>query len=363
MYTVLENEQGAPAAVAAFLKKMLEQKVVDAVFVAAKTPYSSLPMPSLFCDPEKLHAAVPLAPAAPFNAARQASSLLRQDAKKKIALVLRPCEIRALVELVKLRQAVLEPAVLIGIECKGRMENAVYREIEEEHPAISLDFYQKDEFQDRICSACKACDRFLPEGVDLVVSVFGTDVSKGAGLFSSSETGEAIIKQIGPGQAAPPVERDAAILDFTRKRSEYKAALLEQTSCTINDMEKFQTLISTCLNCQNCRVACPVCYCKECVFATDVFIHPPELLIRRAMKKGALKMPTETTMFHLTRLAHMAHACVACGHCSSVCPSDIPVADFFITVGSKIQALFEYVPGRNVDEPIPYLVFEEKRDR
>ncbi len=361
MYTVLQHELGAQAAVADFLKKMLEHKIVDAVFVSAKTPYSSLPMPTLICEPEKLFDANPLAPAAPFNAARQASSLLRQDAQKKIALVLRPCELRALVELVKLRQAVLEPAVLIGIECKGRMENAVYREIEKEHPAISLDFYQKDEFQDQICTACKACDRFLPEGADLTVSVFGADVSKGAGLFSGSETGEAIIKKIGQGDAAPPVEREAAILDFTRKRSEYKAALLENTSRTINDMEKFQTLISTCLNCQNCRVACPVCYCKECVFATDVFIHPPELLIRRAMKKGVLKMPTETTMFHLTRLAHMGHACVACGHCSSVCPGDIPIAEVFITVGSKIQALFDYVPGRNVDEPIPCLVFGEKK--
>jgi formate dehydrogenase subunit beta len=65
-------------------------------------------------------------------------------------------------------------------------------------------------------------------------------------------------------------------------------------------------------------------------------------------------------MFHMTRLAHIGHACVACGHCTSVCPSSIPVADFFITVGSKVQEVFDYEPGRDVNDPIPYLVFEEE---
>jgi formate dehydrogenase subunit beta len=65
-------------------------------------------------------------------------------------------------------------------------------------------------------------------------------------------------------------------------------------------------------------------------------------------------------MFHLTRLAHMSHACVGCGHCSSVCPSNIPVADIFRTVAAQTQALFDYQPGRDISEPIPYLVFEEE---
>ncbi|MCP4754396.1 MAG: formate dehydrogenase, partial [Proteobacteria bacterium] len=102
-----------------------------------------------------------------------------------------------------------------------------------------------------------------------------------------------------------------------------------------------------------------VCYCRECVFLTDVFSHDPEVFIRRAQKKGRVKMPTETTMFHMTRLAHMSHACVGCGQCSSACPSSIPVADIFETVATQTQDMFAYVPGRRIDEPIPYLVFEE----
>jgi formate dehydrogenase (coenzyme F420) beta subunit len=358
MLTILQNERGAPGAATALLKQMLIQKIVDAVFVAAKTPWSALPMPCLFRDPDKLEAADLFAPVAPFNAARQASSILRQDVHKKIAFVMRPCEIRALFELVKLKQAVLEPAVLIGLECRGRMEKRVFLEALNENPDLPMEFMGSETLQDYICDACKACDLFLPVGADLTLALFGYDGSKALGIFSGNETGEKILQRLSCPSVNPPAGRDEQITALTQKKTEFKKALVEKTSKLIGDMDSFQKLISTCLNCYNCRTACPVCYCKECVFNTDVFIHPPELLIQRALKKGAVKLPSDTTMFHLTRLAHMAHACVACGHCTSVCPSDIPVADVFMTAGSKIQELFDYVPGRSVEEPIPYLVFK-----
>ncbi len=360
MYTLIKNEHGGVAAVRSFLIKMMEKKLVDGVFVSARTPYSRLPMPTLFADPEKLETADPLAPVAPFNAARQAAAILRHDAGRRIAFVLRPCEIRALVELVKLKQAFLTTAVIIGMECRGRMENSVYLEQEGKNPDISLDFYQDKDLGNFICTACGACERFLPERCDLVLNVFGEHLPAGMGLTAVSDTGIDIVEELGYVKEIPPAEHDEEIERVSRARKEAKSRLMETTSEKIKHIEGFEKLIADCLNCYNCRVACPVCYCRECVFLTDVFAHEPELLLRRAAKRGKVKMPTDTTMFHLTRLAHIGHACVACGHCSSVCPSNIPVADFFITVGSNLQGLFDYVPGRNEEEPIPYLVFEEK---
>ncbi len=360
MYSVLKSEKGGVFAVRSLLKRLLTENMVDAVFVAAKTPYSDLPMPTLISSPENIETADPLAPVAPFNASRQASILLRSDTGKRLALVLRPCEIRALIELVKLKQCVLDPAILIGIECKGRMENALFLEQEKQRSGISISFYQDDNLKEMICSACNVCDHFQPVGTDLTLSVFGVQISTGIGVEAESETGTDILKKMGYSDVQPPAEREAELRDLQQQRLEAKSVLMEKTAEDIKDIKRFETLIANCLNCSNCRVACPVCYCKECVFVTDVFAHEPELLIRRAVKRGMIKMPTETTMFHLTRLAHIGHACVACGHCTSVCPSGIPVADFFITVGSKVQDLFDYEPGRDINEPIPYLVFEEE---
>jgi formate dehydrogenase subunit beta len=106
-------------------------------------------------------------------------------------------------------------------------------------------------------------------------------------------------------------------------------------------------------------VACPVCYCKECVFVTDVFNHDPSQYLQWANRKGIIKMPTDTLFYHLTRLAHMSTACVGCGQCSNACPNDIPVMELFRTVAQNTQQAFEYTAGRSVDEKPPLSEFRE----
>ena len=360
MVTVRKNPQGASEAIRSLLKQLLEADIADRVFTAAKTPYSNLPMPALIADPEEMKNADPLAPVAPFNAARQAAAILRHGTDKRLALVLRPCEIRALVELSKLNQAVLDSALIIGIECMGRMENDVYLEQAQNRPDLVREFYEKEDPASTICTACAACEQFVPTACDLIISVFGMNFSEGAAIFPATEKGNAVLEKLGAVPSETPAEHQAKIAAISEKRSKAKAERITRTSEKISSLNTFESMIANCLNCYSCRTACPVCYCKECVFLTDVFAHDPELLIRRAQKKGMIKLPTDTTMFHLTRLAHMAHACVACGHCTSVCPSHIPVADIFTTVGARVQEMFGYLPGKDPEEPIPYQMTGKK---
>jgi formate dehydrogenase subunit beta len=359
-FAVLKTDGNPQAAIRSMLGGLLSAKHVDAVLVASRTPYSALPMPTLCSDATRLEAADPLAPVAPFNAARQAASLLRHDTGRRVAVVLRPCELRALVELAKLHQCALENSLLIGIECLGRMENSVYLETLKETPDLTTAFYQSDGYRDRVTAACRACTAFQPAAADLAIRVLGHDPAEDIGLEALTEKGRRLVSAIGVASAQPPENREAALAATLEWRRQRREALLRNAADQTGSLTKLQKYFATCLNCYNCRVACPVCYCRECVFGTDVFAHPPEVLLRRAAKRGVVKLPTDTTMFHLTRMAHMSHACVACGHCTSVCPSHIPVADVFIRVASETQALYSYEPGRDLNEPIPLLVFEEE---
>jgi len=362
-YAALKTDGNPQAAIRTVLRDMLSAKLADAVLVAGRTPYSALPMPILCSDPARLETADPLAPVAPFNAARQAASLLRSDAGRRVAVVLRPCEVRALVELAKLHQCTLENSIVIGIECLGRMENSVYLETLKEVPDLSSAFYPSDQHRQRVTTACQACIDFQPAAADLAIRLLGHDPAASIGLEALTDKGRSLLGAMAVEAVQPPEGRDAACAAELEKRRQRRAALLSDVGDRTGSMTKLQEYFATCLNCYNCRVACPVCYCKECVFGTDVFAHPPEVLLRRAAKRGAVKLPTDTTMFHLTRMAHMSHACVACGHCTSVCPSQIPVAHVFIKIAAETQALYGYEPGRDVHEPIPLLVFEEESEK
>ena len=341
------------------LKKILTENIAASVLVASTTPYSKLPMPTLFSDPEKMDGVDPLAPASPFNAARQAAKVINHPVGKKTALVLRPCEIRALIELAKLNQCVFDDAIIIGIECQGRMENSVYLQKIETTPDLTKAFIFENQSTDKIADTCKSCDNFLPENTDITICSIGTGT---IGFSAQTDTGKAIIKQLGLTITDIPEKKDTEVELISAARLAEKKQLFEKTAPLLNQVAEFQTLIANCLNCYNCRMACPVCYCKECVFMTDVFNHPPETLLLRADKKGALKMPADTSMFHMTRLSHIGHACIGCGQCTSVCPADIPVADIFRTVSDNIQELYGYEPGRNISDPIPQLLLDDEQN-
>jgi formate dehydrogenase subunit beta len=78
-----------------------------------------------------------------------------------------------------------------------------------------------------------------------------------------------------------------------------------------------------------------------------------------AGRKGAARMPSDTLLFQLTRMNHMVSSCVGCGMCESACPSDLPLALIFRAVGQRVQQLFDYSPGRSLEDELPVATFKE----
>ncbi len=100
----LLKTDGAPLqAVEALLKGLLEKGVVDEVLVPARTGGGTT-MLSLFAGGELLAGANPWSPVMPVQGARAVQNLTFTDPGRRVAVVLRPCEARAAVELIKLKQ-------------------------------------------------------------------------------------------------------------------------------------------------------------------------------------------------------------------------------------------------------------------
>src|SRR5512137_2502066 len=116
--TVIDAPDGILQAIRGVLRGLLAKGVVDALLVPTALPGGSV-APMLVGDAAALERADPLAPVLPINAARAASNLTLTDHREKLGVVLRSCEIRALVELIKFQQAKLEDALIVGIDCLG----------------------------------------------------------------------------------------------------------------------------------------------------------------------------------------------------------------------------------------------------
>lgn len=362
------KKQGLIPSLKLFFQSILEMDTISAMLVPRHLPMKNMVMPALITSPDYIDGIDPLAPAFPMNAAKIISKLTRKPMGGKIAAVLRPCEIRAFIELVKLKQGNMDELVIIGIDCLGAYTNTDYYRFREENG---------DDATQRFCrsilsgetsvqsdiepaTACKACEYPIPLGADVLVGLYGMDVEDHLLVQTQSEKGEDLLRDIALPESNESLQaRESVIASLVSERTAFRDNMFTETDEITNDLEKLSVYLADCVNCYNCRVACPVCYCKECVFLTDVFNHDPSQYLRWAAQKGIIKMPTDTLFYHLTRIAHMSTACIGCGQCSNACPNGIPIMELFRTLSDRTQKVFDYHAGRSVDEQPPLSEFRE----
>jgi formate dehydrogenase subunit beta len=366
-----------------FLGQLLTEDIVDALLVPQKLPTGDNVVPTLIRDPAKLAGVDPIAPVMPVIAAQAVSNVTATEHGERLAAVLRSCELRAVIELVKLQQASLEDVILIGVDCLGTYEVRDYARLIEAGVDPTAEVLTKvaegqlsahEGYQLR--AACRMCEKPVPGGPDvyrpdITIGFLGMDPGLQILIEASDDLAEKLGLEAAEGPSAvrrgEPVEPsgqasakrkeivERLIAERTAERDRVFAAFRER----VIGMDTLLAEFSTCIRCYNCMGACPICYCKECIFRTPTFDHASPQYFRWAERKGSIRLPTDTLLFHLTRLNHMATSCVGCGMCESACPSELPVALIFRTVGQETQAIFDYHPGRSLEEEVPVSTFRE----
>jgi formate dehydrogenase subunit beta len=368
---VVEAQDSALKTIREILRTLLDRGVVDALLVPMLQTTGNM-APMLVTDPAALDQADPLAPVMPINAARAASQLTMTAHKETLGVVLRSCEIRALVELVKFQQAKLDnadgvgvggPMVrIIGVDCLGTygvtewqgasVKQSVMDELLSGAVTGALGPFGGMQFR----AACQMCEQPLPEGehVALTLGLVGVEPGK---LYVKAQEDVADALELSANGA--PAGRGEAAKRLIAARTEARDAAFAGFRERVHSMDGLLQEFSTCIRCHNCMINCPICYCRECIFRTPTFEHESQLFFQWAGRKGTVRMLPDTLLFHLTRLNHMVTSCVGCGLCTDVCPVDIPVGTVFRAVAEKAQAIFDYHPGRSLAEGAPVQEFRE----
>lgn len=345
-----------------FLAQLMEKHAIEHIIVPMLVPSKHNVFPTLVKQKGLLEHARPVAPVLSVSTATVVSRMTRLSATpEKVLVFLKPCELRALLELAKFKQAVLDNLVLVSYDCMGAYKPDAYEEavsagksVCDEHASGQL---LKGTVGEVMRDACKMCVDFSPgDGCDIAVGFVGTDgavVAEGKSAKGTEMLGAMDLDKTEAGK------REGALEKAAKERAEKWESAKQATRKEVTGIDGLVTYFAKCIDCHNCMGQCPICFCKECFWESPTFEFSPQNFLGWAEKRGGVKLPTDTIFFHIGRLTHMSTSCVACGLCSDACPRDIKVYELFHLVADETQAAFDYKPGRDLEEEAPLVTFKE----
>ncbi len=362
MDKILKINKSSVKSVIDLLKFLFESKKINGVFTLRKAKQNSSVDYALITDISGLDKAVPFYPLMPANAGKVLSYFtLKKPTSKPIAAVLRPCEIRSFIELVKREQGSLENFLIISSSCGGVLP---IKSTEEQDFDKSVSDYWKSvknaEVYANIRPSCKACEFFTPFNADMTFSLIGEKgMDKECKIILHTDKAEKFVVGF-RGNISEGELESSEITSLLEQRKSKKEKLFDEIGIKNTGLEGMVNVFGKCLGCHGCMRVCPICYCILCDFESPTYDYRKIDYENQLHKKGGLRLPPDTIFFQIGRLTHMSFSCVGCGMCSDVCPVNIPVSTIFMKTGEETRQPFDYLPGKDVEDKIPVMIFKEE---
>lgn len=357
----LTVKKGIGHALLDFLEQTMESKGSDAVLIPVKVPAGNSYAWILTSDKAILEEASPVAPVMPVQGAKALKSLTRKGTGEiNVVAVMRPCEIRGTLELMKLNQVHLDRILLVSYDCAGAIPFQDYvrdpGHSEESYEEIMTSGEPGDE---KVKPACRICTEFSLVDSDIHFGYFGCG---GNTVFAVpvTEKGKDLLESMKMDCTADLSSWSRAVAGIREKRVEKRKEVLGAAGTRIQGLGGLIKAFDNCIGCHNCMSVCPICYCRQCYFDSEVSKKEPDYILETAIRRGGVSFPRDRVMFHTGRMTHMSLSCVSCGMCTDACPVDIPVAEIFSYMADITQPTFEYAAGRNDGVSLPLRKYEEK---
>jgi formate dehydrogenase subunit beta len=374
---IIPADEGQDKAILSLLKKFLDNKCLDAVLIPSKVPETESYTWLLVHEECLLDLSNPLPPVMTVQGGRALSSLTRHgELEGTIAALMRPCEIRAVVELSKLKQIDLDNFIFFSIDCPGAVPLSDYMSDPEGMTESFEKAFKTWGESDSLRPVCHICDQFSLPGLapssqqslptddveempfpDLHIALIGK--GEKIALLPVTPKGEELLAKVDLSAQEFLEDWESEVRKIIENKRKNRTAFHKEWDTKIKGADQLATIFDECINCHNCMNACPVCYCQQCYFDSQLLRLTPDAYLERAEKRGALRFPQDTLFFHVGRMSHMVLSCVSCGACEDACPMSIPVAQVFTAVGDQAQEYFHYIPGIARGESLPLQVYSE----
>ena len=356
-------------AVTALLQFALESGRVDAVLATeGRNGNRHDGVPVLVTNPNDLPAMSGALHAAPVNLARYLKEYLNGAADLRVAVVCKPCDAKAIIELAKRAQIDTGNLLLIGLNCTGTFSPAMARAMFEDAFGVCPDDVVREDIDDGTLTIslrdgsqiarslaeleengygrrdnCRRCQTGIPTMADVACGKWGVDDgTKATFIEVLSQRGSDLMEgAIQTGSVFVEQPDDAAV-ESRRAKAEAATSLAmrwqERDFAPYREMsleERFaywQGEFSQCIKCFGCRDACPICFCKVCWLEAE-----------RGYVEGGEIPPS--LMWPMVRVVHVMDSCVNCGQCQDACSMNLPLSRLIFMLNRDISKIMGYEPG------------------
>ncbi|PID73848.1 MAG: 4Fe-4S ferredoxin [Desulfobacterales bacterium] len=246
---------------------------------------------------------------------------------KKIGVVVKGCDSRAVIELMQEGLIKREDLTIFGVSCDG---------------VVSL----------------QKMKNIIPEFGCISAVETGTDGSIAVTLPSGVQTvplADVRAEKCDNCRYPDALEYDHFIGEVQNRPDVPAVHPSQEEFETWSDDERFafwKHEMARCVRCYACRNACPMCVCRDHCIATT---RDPQWLSQE-------NSAAENWMFQMIHVMHLTGRCVECGECERACPMDIPLMLLRRRMNQGVREVFDYEAGLDAHATPPLMTFKVEED-
>lgn len=243
---------------------------------------------------------------------------------KKVGIVVKGCDSRSVVQLLQENLINREDLTIFGAPCNGVVDLEKVRDAVV-NPGLVKSVEVKDDGLTVVMDGKEQVLKLSEVGADKC-----TRCRYPNAVISDHFAGE---------KRTPQTESDdyADLAEFEAKPEQ------ERKDFWIHEMDR-------CIRCYACRNACPLCVCRDHCVAQS---RNPHWI---SQQDGV----RDKFMFQIIHATHMAGRCTECGECERACPMGIPLLLLKRKYSKSVHDIFEYEAGTDADAKPPLLGFEQE---
>ena len=309
-------------------------------------------IPHFVSDPAQIDRINPFKPLMEMNIARLVPGVLDDHPGTQIGALLRPCELRALIEMAKHVPMNLDHLLTISVDCLGTLPADEYQwrldRIGKQHALGESDVQEANDdlaheavkfarqggiIPYRYRPACQVCISPAASQADINILTLGLPVRQQIILTIPKDRIANRLKidnlTRNPADEALTMQHDRIVAKMAERHKRTMDRVNEGLGSLLPaDVDAVIVQLESCGDCQACMDVCPIC---------------------------SVDKPQRNPSGHYERngVVRWLISCAGCGMCEQACPKHLPTAAIFAAIRQQLDQEWEYLPGKSMSDPFP----------